>query len=86
MIGRGYQIDGHIETIAQMHANSFTGKNEGFVRVIYDNTKAKQMFISVPGTLNGTAFGDRVFVLQGKQFGIDLVRGGEKSSLFHLGK
>lgn len=31
------------------------------------------MFISVPGTLYGTAFGDRVFKLEGKQYGIDLV-------------
>jgi hypothetical protein len=57
-----------------MHANSFTGKNEGYTRVIYENTKAKQMFITVPGTLQGTAFGDRVFKLEGKQFGIDLVK------------
>ncbi len=63
MNGRGFHIDGHIETIALMHTNSFTGKNEGYVRVIYENTNAKQMFISVPGTLNGTTFGDRVFSL-----------------------
>lgn len=63
LVGRGYTLDGHIESQANMHANSITGRNLGYLRVTYHNTGARQIFIMVPGTLFGTAFGDRMFNL-----------------------
>ena len=73
MKGRGYDIDGHIESAASMHANSVTGKNIGFIRVTYHNTRSKQIFIQCPGVLTGTAFGTRVFNINGRSYTIDLV-------------
>ncbi|CAD8184504.1 unnamed protein product [Paramecium pentaurelia] len=70
--GRGYDIDGHIESAASMHANSVTGKNIGFIRVTYHNTRSKQIFIQCPGVLTGTAFGTRVFNINGRSYTIDL--------------
>jgi hypothetical protein len=66
-------MDGHIESVANMNANSVQGKNVGYVRVNYHNTGAHHHYIMVPGIFNGTAFGDRYFNLVGKGFCLDLV-------------
>jgi hypothetical protein len=66
-------MDGHIESVASMHANSVQGKNVGYIRVSYENTKAIQTYMMVPGIFSGTAFGDRVFNLSGKGFCVDMV-------------
>ena len=67
------RIDGHIETVASMHANSVQGKNVGYLKMTYENTKASHIYMMVPGLFTGTAFGDRVFNLSGKGYCLDMV-------------
>lgn len=66
-------MDGHIESVANMHANSVQGKNVGYLRMTYYNTKSVHTYMMVPGLFTGTAFGDRVFNLSGKGFCVDMV-------------
>lgn len=72
MYGRGYKVDGHIETVANMNANSVQGKNVGYLRITYYNTGAMHDYMMVPGIFSGTTFGDRVFNMSGKGLCIDV--------------
>ncbi|EGR33814.1 PH domain protein [Ichthyophthirius multifiliis] len=70
--GEGYQIHGQIESIAQMHANSVTGINQGNFWVVFKNTGNKIGLIQAAGSLNGTSFGTRYMSVDGSYIAHDL--------------
>jgi hypothetical protein len=70
MIGRGYKIHGHYESIANMGATSITGRSLGYIQVDYDNGTSNR-FELTNAIIGGMAFGDRVFYFEGNSWCVD---------------
>lgn len=54
-------MDARLEMVANIHSNSVTGKNIGYIKVIYENPRQEVYVILAPGLISGTTFGDRIF-------------------------
>ncbi|KAL4482280.1 hypothetical protein ABPG72_018061 [Tetrahymena utriculariae] len=67
-----YKLTGGLESIAQMHANSVTGLNQGNVFVKFHKTGNEIGLIQAPGSLNGTTFGTRYMSVDGKYLAFDI--------------
>jgi hypothetical protein len=55
---------------ANIHSNSITGKNIGYLKIMFSN---QTIYCTLaPGVIHGTMFGDRIFLYSGKNMAIDL--------------
>lgn len=70
MIGRGYKLHGHYEAVANMGATCITGRALGFIQVDYDNGTTNVFELSNV-IINGMAFGDRTFHMEGNSWVVD---------------
>ncbi|CAD8126712.1 unnamed protein product [Paramecium sonneborni] len=70
--GKGYRVNHRLCTIASISANSVSGINQGYTKVLFYESNNELIFLPCSGLYTGTLYGDKLFQMVGKFHVIDL--------------
>ncbi|CAD8126596.1 unnamed protein product [Paramecium sonneborni] len=70
--GKGYRVNHRLCTIASISANSVSGINQGYTKVLFYESNNEFIFLPCSGLYTGTLYGNKLFQMVGKFHVIDL--------------